>query len=239
VRGRVESTLGWAAMRNLRSADNPARWKGCLEFVLPYLTSRKTVRHFTALPHCELPAFMLALRAQAGIAARALEFVALTATRVGETTGLIWAEVDLGTRSLLIPGGKMKGGREHRSPLVGRALEILEELHGEGHRSDKLVFPGRGGRPLNDMTLRLVIHRLGYKGKTTTHGLRSTFSDWVTEETNFPKDAAELQLAHPIGGTVEMAYRRGNLLRKRYELMAAWDAFAYSAKADATVRIFA
>ena len=230
TRGRIENILGWAQTRGYRDAEtqNPARWKAHLANTLPYLTKAKAVKHFDALPYRELPNFVNALKTQPGMAARALEYVILVGARAGEALGLTWQKVNFDAKLVVIPGIEMKGGREHRVPIVGRALEILEELYGNGKSANALVFPGRGNVQLRDATLRLVIKKLGYQDKTTTHGFRSTFSDWVTEETNFAKDAAELQLAHPVGGTVEMSYRRGNLLRKRFELMAAWDAFAYS-----------
>ena len=218
LRGRIERVLDWARARGLRHGENPARWRGHLDKLLPKRSQVRPVRHFAALPWREVPAFMNALRAREGIAARALEFAVLTAARSGEVRSMRWDEVadDVWT----VPAERMKAKREHRVPLSPRALAILNELP----RLDgaELVFPGmRPGRPLSDMSLTAVLRRMG-REVLTAHGFRSTFRDWCAETTNFPREVCEQALAHTLADKVEAAYRRGDLFEKRRQLMTAW-----------------
>ncbi len=174
-----------------------------------------------ALPWRETPAFMAALRAREGIAARALEFAILTGARSGEVRGMRWEEVDGDVWT--VPADRMKARREHRVPLSARALSILDEM--EQFDSDGLVFPGmRKGRPLSDMTLGAVLKRMG-RGELTAHGFRSTFRDWSAETTNFAREVCEQALAHALTDKTEAAYRRGDLIEKRRQLMNAWAAY--------------
>jgi integrase len=216
VRGRIESILDWAKTRGLRSGENPARWRGHLENLLPAPSKVRRVQHYAALSYTEMSSFVVDLRRQAGIAARALEFLILTATRAGEVMDARWPEIDLAQRAWVVPGSRMKTGKEHRVPLSDRAIEILEQLP----RESEHVFPGRNGGALSGHALLRVLERMN-RGETV-HGFRSSFRDWAAEETNYPNHVVEMALAHAISGEVEKAYRRGNLFEKRRRLMDDW-----------------
>jgi integrase len=162
---------------------------------------------------------MTALRERAAVAARALEFAILTAARTGEVIGVTWDEIDLGSRTWIVPANRMKGHREHRVPLSDRAVALLEEM--QGTRSDKFVFSRHGGKPLSNMALLMMLRRMG-RSDVTAHGFRSSFRTWAAERTGFPREVVEAALAHVIGNKVEAAYQRGDMLDKRRELMAEW-----------------
>jgi integrase len=220
VRGRIESILDWATARGYRRGDNPARWRGHLDQLLPRKTKVRPVEHHSALSYAEIGAFMVELRAQEGTAARALEFAILTAARTGEVLGSRWSEIDTPARLWTISGERMKSGREHRVPLSNSALTILENM--AAIRSSELVFPGAiSGRPLSNMALLMLLRRMG-RDDLTAHGFRSTFRDWAAERTDFPTEVAEMALAHAVGDKVEAAYRRGDLFQKRRQLAEAW-----------------
>lgn len=220
VRQRVEAILDWAAARGLRTGENPARWRGHLDKLLARPTRIRTVQHHPALPYAELPAFMLELAGQNGVAARALTFCILTAARTGEVIGARWSEIDGDVWT--IPGTRMKSGRDHRVPLSLPAQQIIEELRALSGEADGFVFPGgRGTKPLSNMAMTAVLKRMG-RSQITAHGFRSSFRDWARESTNFPREVAETALAHILKDKVEAAYARGDLLDKRRELMAAW-----------------
>jgi integrase len=170
----------------------------------------KTVHH-PALPYRDLPAFLAELRERDGIAARALEFAILTAGRTGEVIGALWAELDLEQNLWIVPGARMKAGKEHRVPLSDAALAVLAGLKREGAR----VFP------VSNMAMLMLLRRMG-RGDLTAHGFRSTFSDWCAEQTNTPSEVREMALAHAVGDKVEAAYRRGDLFQKRRQLAEAW-----------------
>ena len=206
-------------MRGYRKGDNPARWKGFLSEALPARGKAAAVVHHPAVPFAEMPGFMSELRKREGVAARALEFLCLTATRSGEVTGAVWSEIDLGEKVWTIPAPRMKTGREHRVPLSPRALAILEEA---GTHSGA-VFIGPDGGALSKSALPTTFARLGRK--ETVHGLRSTFRDWAGERSNFAPHIVEICLAHSVGGTVERAYRRGDVMAKRRAVMDAWAKF--------------
>jgi integrase len=228
VRGRIESILDWAATRGYRQGENPARWRGHLENLLPKKTKVRAVEHHAALPFAEIGAFIDLLRKQEGNAARALEFVILTAARTGEVIGATWSEIDLAGRLWTVPAQRMKSGREHRVPLNAAAIAILEGMRMQGAPASgtSFVFAGlRAGQPLSNMAMPMLLRRMG-RGEITVHGFRSTFRDWAADLTDFPGELAELALAHAVGDKVEAAYRRGDGLRKRYELMKAWSEFS-------------
>ncbi|MGH7094889.1 MAG: tyrosine-type recombinase/integrase [Stellaceae bacterium] len=229
VRGRIENVLDWATARGYRQGDNPARWRGHLENLLPARSKVQRVEHHAALlPYPEIATFMTALREQEGVAARALEFLILTAARTGEVIGARWSEFDLGEHLWKIPGERMKAGREHRVPLSARALAIVEAMHAEQGRSPDpaaFMFPGaKEGRPLSQMALLMLLRRMG-RADLTAHGFRSSFRDWAAERTSFPAEVAEMALAHVVGDKVEAAYRRGDLFAKRRQLAEAWAKF--------------
>jgi integrase len=217
VRGRIEAILDYAKALGLREGENPARWKGHLDQVLPARSKVAKVEHHAALPWRELPAFMGKLCQRDGLAARVLEFAILTATRTGEVLGARWSEIDEETGLWVIPAGRMKGGREHRVPLSEPAMAILADLP----RPGDLVFSADGKRWLSNMAMAMTLRRMG-RDDLTVHGFRSTFADWCAEATNTPSEVREMALAHAVGDKVEAAYRRGDLFEKRRELAEAW-----------------
>ncbi len=223
VRGRIEAVLDWAAARGFRFGDNPARWRGHLANLLPARAKVRRVTHHPALPYARMGEFMAALRGQEGIAARALDFLILTAARTSEATGATWDEIDLGAATWTIPGERIKAGKEHRVPLSAPALAIVRAM--AGTRESEFVFPGgRRARPLSNMAMASVLDRMG-RGDITVHGFRSAFRDWCAEKTNYPREVAEMALAHAVGDKVEAAYRRGDLFEKRRRIMADWAKF--------------
>jgi integrase len=246
LRGRIESILDWAKVRSYRVGENPARWRGHLDKLLPARSKVRRVEHHAALPYSSILEFVTALRTQQGSAARALEFAILTAARTGEVIGARWDEIDFVTKVWTIPAGRMKAGKEHRVALSDRALALLEDakavvgLNTRADAQSPFVFGGgRVGRPLSNMALLMLLRRMG-RGDLTAHGFRSTFRDWAAESTNFPSEVVEMALAHAVGDKVEAAYRRGDLLVKRSALMNVWAEFCGSTtKAEASnVAIF-
>lgn len=229
VRGRIEAVLDAATARGLRTGENPARWRGRLSAILPARRKVAKVEHHAALPFADVPAFMADLSQRPGMGARALAFAILTAARSGEVRGATWGEIDVQAGVWTVPAERMKAGREHRVPLSEPALAILTGLG--GGPPGALVFPGtRRGAMLSDMTLTMLLRRMGHE--VTAHGFRSSFRDWVGEATAFPREVAEAALAHIVGDKVERAYRRGDALAKRAELMAAWGAYCITATAE-------
>ena len=223
VRGRVESVLDWATSRGYRQGENPARWRGHLENLLPKKAKVHRVEHHAALPYAEVGTFMVELHLQEGIAARALGFAILTAARTGEVIGARWSEINLESRLWAVPAERMKGGREHRVPLSEATIEVLDAM--KTIRHGDCVFPGgRAGRPISNMAMLMLLRRMG-RGDLTAHGFRSSFRDWAAERTGFPTEVAEMALAHAVGDKVEAAYRRGDLFQKRRQLMDAWARF--------------
>lgn len=219
VRGRIESILGWATVSGYRTGENPARWRDHLDNLLAKRSKIKKVVHHPALPYAEMGVFVSALRKQGGVGALALEFTIMTACRTGEVIGARWDEFDLPGKSWTIPPERMKAGREHRVPLCGRVIEILEELQPLG---GKFVFPGlKPDKPLSNMAMLALLKRME-RGDLTVHGFRSTFRDWAAEQTAYPHEMAEMALAHTIDNKVEAAYRRGDLFKKRIRMMNDW-----------------
>jgi integrase len=229
LRGRIEAVLDWAAARGLRTGENPARWRGHLDHLLPARGRVARVVHHPALPHAEIPAFFAQLWAAPGTAALGLAFALLTASRTGEVIGARWKEIDQRAAIWIVPGERMKAGREHRVALSGPALLVLERA--AQLRQSEWVFPGaREGRGLSNMAFLKLLERLG-RGDITAHGFRSTFRDWVAECTDHPSQVAEMALAHSVSNKVEAAYRRGDLLERRRQLMVDWAAHCMSAVA--------
>lgn len=223
LRGRIEAVLDWAAVRGHRKGENPARWRGHLDKLLPARRKIRKVEHHPALPYDELAEFIAALRDQEGVAAQALEFLILTAARTDEVIGAQWDEINMADGLWTVPAERMKARKEHRVPLSDAALGILEDL--AKVRQDDFVFPGgRRGRPISNMAMAMSVRRMG-RNDLTVHGFRSTFRDWAAERTNFPREVAEMALAHSVGDKVEAAYRRGDLFEKRRQLADAWARF--------------
>ncbi len=219
LRGRVETVLDWATVRGYRQGENPARWRGHLDKLLPARSKVQAVEHHAALPYMEIGAFMVDLREREGIAPRALEFAILTVARSGEVRGATWAEIDLDARLWTVPAERMKAGKEHRVPLSDEALALLQSL--PRTKDDEYVFPAFKKKPLSDMSLLAVLRRME-RGGFTQHGFRSTFRDWAGETTAHPREVIEHALAHQLKDKAEAAYQRGDLLRKRAALMADW-----------------
>ena len=220
VRQRIEAVLGWAAVRGFRTGDNPARWKGNLDTQLAPRSEIAPSKHHAAMPYSEVGAFVAELRNRPAIAARALEFAILTATRTGEVIGARWEEIDLDKAVWTIPASRMKARVQHRVPLAPRAVEILRKMP----RESDFVFPGgTKGSALSNMGMSMLLRRMDVPPeKAVVHGFRSSFRDWSAEQTAFPNHVAEMALAHVIDSKVEAAYRRGDLFSKRAQLMNAW-----------------
>lgn len=219
LRGRIEAVLDWARARGYREGDNPARWKGHLDKLLPARSKVRKVKHHPALDYRDMPAFMAELRRRVGNSAIALEFLILNASRTSEVLNARRPEIDSRSKMWLIPGERMKSGKEHRVPLSTRALAITKQMKSD---DGDYIFPGRkAGAPLSNMAMAELLKEMG-RGDITVHGFRSTFRDWAAEQTNFPNHVVEMALAHVVGDKVEAAYRRGELLEKRRELMEAW-----------------
>ena len=229
VRGRIERVLDWATARGHRTGENPARWRGHLENLLPKRSKIQKVRHHPALPYTKIGEFMAKLQKQDGDAAQALELLILTATRTSETIAARWEEIDLAGKVWTIPADRIKAGREHRIPLCARAVAILQKrllvrTKAADGQPCPFVFPGTRGKAMSNGAILALLKRMK-QNDLTAHGFRSTFRDWAAEQTNFAREVAEMALAHAIGDKVEAAYRRGDLFEKRRRLMDAWAAF--------------
>ena len=219
VRGYIEAVLAAATVLGHRTGENPARWKGHLDRLLPK-RAQLTRGHHSALPFDEIPAFMATVKEREGVAASALQFLILTAARSGEVLRATWDEVNLATEVWTIPAGRMKGGKEHRVPLSPAAKAVLSSRREEGG-SDGLIFPGaKLGRPLSGMAFEMLLRRMG-RGEITTHGFRSSFRDWAGEKTAHAREVAEAALAHTVGDQAERAYRRHDALDKRRTELAS------------------
>lgn len=232
VRQRIEAVIDYASALGIRTGDNPARWRGHLDNLLPKPTKVRAVKHHPALPHTQITDFMMALGKREGVAARALAFTILTAARSGETRLATWAEIDLDARVWTIPAHRMKAEKEHRVPLTDAAYTLL----GPRGDDDALVFESetKTGKPISDMTMTSVLRRMDCKD-ITVHGFRSTFRDWAGETTGFPREVIEAALAHSIKDKAEAAYARSDLFDKRRHLMEAWSQYARAFEAEQSV----
>lgn len=218
LRGRIEQVLDWATAHGHRSGTNPARWRGQLEHILADPDKVAPVKHHEAVPFAQLPAVYQQIAAVQGQSALALRFLILTAARSGEVRGMLWSEVDLKAALWIIPAARMKAGKEHRVPLSRQAVALLKGQTRVEHVEH--VFPSNRKGPLSDMALTAVMRR--HKLGAVPHGFRSTFRDWAGEMTHHPRDAVELCLAHTIDTKTEAAYRRGDMLQKRFTVMQEW-----------------
>lgn len=232
VRQRIEAVLDYASALGIRTGDNPARWRGHLDHLLPKPTKVRAVKHHPALPHSEIADFMAELSERTGVAPRALAFTILTAARSGETRGMTWGEVDLYKKLWTIPAERMKAGREHRVPLTDAAIALL----GEKGKDAALVFGSetKAGKPISDMSMTAVLRRMSRDG-ITVHGFRSTFRDWAGETTGFPREVIEAALAHGIKDKAEAAYARSDLFGKRRMLMEAWTLVATAKEGEGKI----
>ncbi len=243
LRGRIESILAWATVKGHRIGDNPARWKSNLSEILPKISKVANSKHHPAIQLKDASAWFLALQKKEGISARALEFLSITAARSGEVRGATWNEIDLSSKLWTIPANRMKVGKEHRVPLTQNAIALLKSLSKQ--EGSNFIFAAPRGKALSDMSLSAVMRRMqeyeeeaGHKGwldrvssrPAVPHGLRSTFRDWAAEKTDYPRDMAEIALAHTVGNEVERAYRRGDMMEKRRKMMADWQQFLKGGK---------
>lgn len=231
LRGRMESVLDWARVRGFRSGDNPARWKGNLDTLLPARSKIARVKHHEAMPWHDAPGFWQELGKVEGVGAQAMAFLILTAARSGEVREATWDEIDLERKVWTIPAERMKKGREQRVPLTPAAMTILEQAPTYGQRQG-LIFT-YGKKPLSDNTLTIQLKRMGKTFKV--HGFRSTFRDWAGETTAFPREVIEHALAHQLKDKAEAAYARGDLFTKRTKLMEAWAGFVTTPKVGENV----
>ena len=233
VRGRIEVILDWAKVRAYRMGENPARWKGHLNTLLPSKSKVRRVRHHAALPYNQLGAFMVELRKREGFGALGLELTILTAARTGEIINATWDEIDLDDRLWTIPAERMKTGKKHRVPLSNPAITVLDKLRIA--KMSGFILPGKTKvHPLSNMAFLQTLKRMK-RPNLTTHGFRSTFRDWAAERTAFPHEVAEMALAHAVGNKVEAAYRRGDMFEKRKRIMEDWADYCGAAKNDDNV----
>jgi len=238
VRQRIEAVLDWSRVMSLREGENPARWKGNLQQLLPSPNKVQKENRFPAIALDEIGDWFRILRTRDGMAARALEFLTLTACRSGEVRGALWDEIDLTNGIWTVPGNRMKAGREHRVPLSSAAVDLL--THQPRLMDCPFVFPSPKNGQMSDMTISAVMRRIqaaeekeGRMGfldprsrrPAVPHGLRSSFRDWAAELTSYPRDMAEMALAHNVGSEVERSYRRGDMVEKRREMMEEWKRF--------------
>jgi integrase len=234
LRGRLERVLDAGKAKGYREGENPARWRGHLDALLPK-RQKLTRGHHAAMPYAEVPALIAKLREANGVGALGLEFAILNASRTGEVIGAKWAEIDRANELWVIPKERMKAGREHRVPLTARSLKILDTL--AETRTNDFVFPGtRPKSHISNMTLASALATAG-AGAFTVHGMRSAFRDWVGEETSYPETLAEQALAHIVGDATERAYRRGDALAKRKKLMESWASYIEPKKPGNVVRL--
>jgi len=234
VRGRLESILDWAKVKGYRKGENPARWRGHLDNLLPKRSKVQKVRHYAALPYAEVPAFYKQLDAETNLSAQALQFVILTATRTSETIAAAWREINLDEKLWVIPADRIKGGKDHRVPLSEPVLAILQRLKKAqkrgGLEAAEYVFSnGELDGHISNMSMLQLLSRLE-RTDLTVHGFRSTFRDWAAEKTHYPREVAEMALAHVISDKVEAAYRRGDLFEKRKGLMTDWACYCVGGK---------
>jgi len=228
VRNRIELVLDWATVSKYRTGDNPARWKGNLDKILPKPSKVAPVIAHRALKDVEVFGFVEKLRTVEGIGARCLEFVILTACRSGEARLATWAEIDMATKTWNIPGNRMKSGRPHRVPLSNEVIKLLEAI--PRLEGTELIFPGKlADKPISDMTMTKVMRDMGVDA--VPHGFRATFSSWCASSTAYPSDVREMALAHAIGDATVKAYQRSDLFQKRRNLMVDWAKFVCSAPA--------
>jgi integrase len=235
VRQRIESVLAWATVSGYRTGDNPARWRGHLDHLLPKPSKVQKEEHHPALPYAEIGEFMARLHGQRGIAALALEFTILTAARTGEVIATRWEEFDKDKLTWTVPAERMKAGKEHTVPLSARASEIIKELW--KMKTGTFVFPGgKPDSPLSNMAMFANLKRMG-RTDITVHGFRSTFRVWAAEQTGFPREIIEHALAHQLKDKAEAAYSRSTMPEKRRKLMEAWGLYCATKENSAAAKI--
>ena len=230
TRGRIETVLDYAKAHGYRTGENPARVKGNLAHILPPHNKQiKPVTHHAALPHADVAAVMVKLANRHEVAAAALSFAILTAARSGEVMGAQWSEIDFDGKLWIVPGTRMKAGKEHRVPLSDAAVAVLAKMKAE-HGGAGFVFPGqKRNKGLSDTRMPLLLRSVGVL--ETVHGFRSSFRDWTAEQTAFPREVCEAALAHAVSDKVEAAYQRSDVLEKRRKMMDQWARYITAAPA--------
>ncbi|MFK5914055.1 MAG: integrase arm-type DNA-binding domain-containing protein [Woeseiaceae bacterium] len=232
VRQRVENILDWAKARGYRSGENPALWRGHIERLLPKRSKVQKVKHFSAMPYIELPNYFRSLRKIDTLAAKALAFTILTASRTSEARGALKEEISEKEQVWNIPAERMKSGRPHRTPLSDECSKILEEA--ENYQKNSFVFPAlKKEKSISDAALLKLLKTT--HPELTVHGFRSTFRDWCAEMTSYPRELAESALAHTLKDQTEAAYQRGDMLEKRRKLMEAWSDYCLNGKQSGDV----
>ncbi len=228
VRNRMELIIDYSTALKYRSGENPARWRGNLDAVLPRPSKIMERKHHAALPYDEIGPFMVELSKAEGLAAKALILTILTATRTSETLNAEWTEINFDKFEWIIPKARMKSGKQHRIPLSDPSIDLLTKL--KSRNKSKFLFPGaKRGKPLSNLAMLMTLRRME-RGDLTVHGFRSTFRDWIAEKTNYPQRVAETALAHQLKDASEAAYQRGDLLEKRTALMQDWAGFCLQAE---------
>lgn len=238
IRARLEAVFSWTKVSGFHAGDNPAIWKGNLKELMPAINKDTVKENHPAIALGDAAAWFAALKTRTGLAARAMEFLTLTAARSQEIRLATWDEIHFDQKLWIVPAAHMKKRREHRIPLTPAMTALLVSL--PRMAGTDLIFPSTRSGPMSDMTLSAVMKRMhakeidaGRKGwfdpvlnrPAVPHGLRSTFRDWVAEKTDYPGDLAEIALAHKVGNAVEQAYRRGDMVAKRRQMMMDWGAF--------------
>jgi integrase len=232
VRGRIELILNWAAAAGYRSGENPARWRGHLDQLLPARSNVQKVKPFTALPWRDMGAFYAALCAKDSVSAYCLRFTILTASRTSQAIGARWSEIDFPHKVWVIPEERMKAKRQHRVPLSDEAMSILNTMAELKAPGEDWVFPGgKPGQCLSNAAMSEAVKDMPF-GKITVHGFRSCFKDWAAESTAYPFELSEMAMAHAIKDKTEAAYRRGDLLEKRAQLMTDWAKFCLTPRVE-------
>lgn len=228
VRQRIEAVLDYAAVHGLCDGPNPARWKGCLDKVLPAPRKVTKVEHHAAAPYTDVPRIMAELARKDHVSALALRFIILTGCRSGEARAATWGEIDLQARVWTVPASRMKAGREHRVPLSDAAVAVLAQAQALRRVSTDLIFPGARDGVLSDVAVNKTLHTIA--PDVTVHGFRSSFRVWCEEQTNFPRSVTEAALAHVNKDRVEAAYQRSDLFERRRELMAQWASYCCASR---------
>jgi integrase len=229
LRGRMEKTLSWAAAKQFRNGENPARWQGgALSHLLPAISKVQKIEHHKAVPYSEIPTLMDELRGLDTVGAKALRFTLITASRTGEVIGARWSEVEVDSAIWTIPADRMKNGQSHIIPLSDEAAAILSSMP----RTNEFVFAGAKGKPLSNMTMIKCLRSLR-DGDPTVHGTaRASFSTWAREQTDYPAEVIEAALAHKQSDKVVAAYARTTYFDRRRDLMADWARYCMGTKAD-------
>lgn len=223
LRSRIQAVIDYGIAHGWRTAGNPARWKGLLDKVMPK-RQKLTRGHHAALAYADAPKMIAKLRQSSGTAARAVEFLALTAVRTGEVREAAFDEIDTYAKTWTIPADRMKTDREHVVPLTDRAMAIVETMRQRA--TSTLIFGGGvENRPISDTAMTKALRLASPDKSATLHGLRSTFRDWAGDCTEHPREIAEMALAHQVGNEVERAYRRSDALEKRRQLMEDWEKY--------------